>query len=328
MRIGIVGELNKNGLSHKTYDSILKVKNLRLENLALEIDLILLDALDKTLEALPCDQVLVYDQITGDDLTGKTVEVIEHYYLNNNPSLVVVAHNNVDSIIPKAVVKMNTDINHTRTITGFLECDEVLFEEKSHKIMVKKLVYGGNVMAHYSIEESAILSFKHNQNSKIELELNNPIINYVDYKGHFDARHINQIEMEYIKEEGLEDSDFVVVLGKGVGSKEAVEEISTWATSIGAAVGGTKKVIDHGWLPIHQLIGQTGHSISPKTCLVIGASGATPFINGIIGSEKIIAINNDNNARIFDYADVGIVEDYKVIISDLTKTFNKLENDK
>lgn len=319
MRIGIVGELDKNGLSHQTYESILRVKNLHLENLPLEIDLILLETLDKSLQALPCDQIFVYDQITGDDLSGKTVEAIEHYYLNNNPSIVVVAHNNVDSIIPKAVIKINSNINHTRTLTGFLECDDILFEEKSHKVMVKKPVYGGNVMAHYSIEETAILSFKYNQKSKVKLELNKPKINYVDHKGHFDTRYINKIEMEYIKEEGLKDSDFVVVLGKGVGSKEAVEEISTWATSIGAVVGGTKKVIDHGWLSIHQLIGQTGHSISPKTCLVIGASGATPFINGIIGSEKIIAVNNDKNARIFDYADVGIVEDYKVVVRELKK---------
>ncbi|MBI9011546.1 MAG: electron transfer flavoprotein subunit alpha/FixB family protein [Clostridiales bacterium] len=326
MRIGIVGELDKNGLSYQTYDSILKVKNLPLENNVLEIDLILLDAEEEDINALPCDSVFVYNQLTGENHIDKTVKAIEDYYLNNDPLLVVVSlDNNTDSIIPKAVIKINTDINHTKMITGFLECDHVLFEENINKVIVTKPVYGGNVMAHYSIEKSAIVSFKHNIKSKTKLELKNPKINFVECQSHFDNHHINSVDMEYIEEEGLEDSDFVVVCGKGVGSKKAVEEIATWAATVGAAIGGTKKVIDHGWLPIHHLIGQTGHTISPKTCLVIGASGATPFINGIIGSEKIIAINNDKNARIFDYADIGIVEDYKVITSGLITTFNELE---
>jgi electron transfer flavoprotein alpha subunit len=327
MRIAIVGELDKNGLSHKTYDSILKVENLLLEKDKLEIDLILIDSNDNNLDALPCNRVFIYNQLTGDNRIDKTVKVIEHYYHNNNPSLVIVAlNNNVDSIIPKTVIKINTDRNQNKIITGFLCCDHISFDESINKVIVSKPVYGGNVMAHYSIERNAILSFKYPVKSKEKLKLNNPDIYYVDYKNHFDNLHINKIEMQYIEAEGLEDSDFVVVCGKGVGSKKSVEEITEWATSIGAVIGGTKKVIDHGWLPIHQLIGQTGHTISPKTCLVIGASGATPFINGIIGSEKIIAINNDRNARIFDYADIGIVEDYKLITNGFITEFNELEN--
>jgi electron transfer flavoprotein alpha subunit len=325
MRIAIVGELNKNGLSHKTYDSILKVKNLPLEHDLLEIDLILIDNTNKNLNTLPCDRIFVYNQLTGTNCIDKTVKVIEHYYQNNKPSLVIVSLNShVDSIIPKTVIKINT--NHNLMINGFLECDHVLMEETSNRLIVCKPVYGGNVMAYYGIEGTAILSFKHPVKSKEKLELKQPDIHYIDYKDHFNNHHINRIEMEYIEAEGLEDSDFVVVCGKGVGSKQAVEEITEWAASIGAAIGGTKKVIDHGWLPIHQLIGQTGHTISPGICLVIGASGATPFINGIIGSEKIIAINNDKHARIFDYADIGIIEDYKVIRNGLITEFNELGN--
>ncbi len=325
MRIGIVGELNKNGLSHKTYDSILKVKNLPLEHDMLEIDLILIDNTNNNLDTLPCDRVFIYNQLTGANCIDKTVKVIEHYYYDNSPSLVIVALNShVDSIIPKTVIKINT--NHNLMINGYLCCDHILMEETSKRLIVCKPVYGGNVMAHYGIEKAAILSFKHPVKSKEKLELKQPDIHYIDYKDHFNNHHINRIEMEYIEAEGLEDSEFVIVCGKGVGSKKAVEEITEWAASIGAAIGGTKKVIDHGWLPIHQLIGQTGHTISPKTCLVIGASGATPFINGIIGSEKIIAINNDKNARIFDYADIGIIEDYKLITNGFITEFNELEN--
>lgn len=327
MKIGIVGEADKNGLSHKTYDSILKVKNSLEKNESLHIDLILLEASDINLDNLPCDQVFVYDQLTGDNQLAKSVHVIEHYYWNNMPSLIVVAlKNHMDCIIPSAVIKINATLNPSKRITSFLECDHVLVDQSLNKVTVMKAAYGGNVLAHYSIKTSAILSFNHAVKSKLELDHKTPNINYVAYKNHFDNPYINRVEIDYIKDGGLDSSDFVVVCGKGVGSKNAVEDIVKWAESMGAVVGGSKKVIDHGWLSIHQLIGQTGHRISPKICLLLGVSGASAFVNGIIGSKKIIAINTDKNARIFDYADIGVVEDFKVVLEALKLEFNVLEN--
>lgn len=325
MRIGIVGEVLGNRLSPKTYEAIFKAKNLELENDSLKIELILLDSLGIDLTSLPCDEIFLYSNITGNDINKKIVSAIEHYFINSTSSLIIVAlSKDVDSIIPESVVKINSaSIN--RKATGFLQCENIMIDKYSDDIIVVKPVYSGNASAHYCVKDSAIISFEQNTKSDLSLNAGAPKLNLVEFKCECNNNYIQKIEVEQIKSEGLLEADFVVVCGKGVGSKEATEEIAIWAKSVGAAVGGTKKVIDHGWLEIQQLIGQTGQKISPKICLVIGVSGATPFINGIIKSEKIIAVNNDKNARIFDYADIGIVEDYKVVIKGLKEESFVLE---
>lgn len=323
MRIGIVGEVDNNELSRQTYESIMKVSKLSFGNVALEIDLILVDANETYVKTSPCKRVYLYNRLSGNNPVNKTVEVIEHYYQHHNPALVVVAlTRDADSIVPKAAVRINKD--HNNAIAGFLECEDIQAQDK---LCVVKPVYGGNVMAYYSIEHAAIISFNCSRKSEISFQPMTPEINHVDYSCHCPNSDVYDLDVEYITQGGLEDAEFVVVCGRGVGSKEAVEDIANWAATVGAAIGGTKKVIDHGWLKVHQLIGQTGHAISPKTCLVIGASGATPFMNGIVGSEKIIAINNDKSARIFDYADIGIVEDYKVVIEELKSQSTTVEKE-
>lgn len=317
MRVAIVGEFEDEGLSHQTYDLLLKIKNLSQGSDPLEIDLILPDCVDHCLEAFPCHRVFVYKKVTGNHDVARTVDVIKHYCINNKPSLVLVANDKADEIIPKALVKINADSKDSPNISSFLNCDEVLFDEKEGRLIIKKLVYGGNVMAHYNIKTTTIISLKESKKTSKMTVMNKPEIIFVNYTNHFDMDFILKREHEVIKNVGLEEANVVVVVGRGLASKEAVEKVVTWATSIGAVVGGTKKVIDYGWLPIHQLIGQTGHTIAPKLCLVIGASGARPFINGIIDSKKIIAINKDKNARIFDYADIGIVEDYSIVLDEL-----------
>jgi electron transfer flavoprotein alpha subunit len=314
MRIGIIGEFENGSLSRKTYDSIFKVSQLN-NALNLVIDLIVLDASEERLDSLPCDTVFVYDQIRGNDTVGRYIKAIEHYYSHCSPSMIIVCtRNDVELIVPKAATQLSS--------SGFLQCDAIEFDESMDKFIISKSVYGGNAQAHYSIEKTAILSFNHNQKIKEKLNAKNTSIKNIDYKCSCNNDFIANKEIDYIEEQGLEKSEFVIVCGRGIGNKAAVEEICRWAETVGAAVGGTKKVVDHGWLSIHQLIGQTGLMIAPKICLVLGASGATPFINGIIGSEKIIAVNSDLNARIFDYADIAVVEDCAVITAGLLEKLN------
>ncbi|MBI9109407.1 MAG: electron transfer flavoprotein subunit alpha/FixB family protein [Spirochaetales bacterium] len=307
MRIAILGEADRNGLSPDTLDSIYRVKQLDMGS-DVKIDLLLLEPIKEHL--LPCDSVFIYNQISGNDTPRKCVKAIEDYNARFDASMIIVStRQDADIIVPGAAIKLKT--------ASFLECDSIGFDILVNKFTVKKSVYGGNAMAHYSIGKPAVISFNHSRKESDKLKNREAGINFMDYRSVCDKKFIRKCETEYIKEQGLRDSDFVVVCGKGLGSKAAVEELSRWAERAGAVVGGTKKVIDHGWLPIHQLIGQTGNTISPELCLVIGASGATPFINGIIGSEKIIAVNNDADARIFDYADIAIVEDSRLIMAGL-----------
>ena len=118
----------------------------------------------------------------------------------------------------------------------------------------------------------------------------------------------------------LADADLVVAGGRGVGSPEAFTElVEGLADQLGAAVGATRAVVDAGWRPYAEQVGQTGKTVNPKAYFAIGISGAVQHLSGMGKSKLIIAINRDAEAPIFKEADFGIVGDVKEIVPALIR---------
>jgi len=121
----------------------------------------------------------------------------------------------------------------------------------------------------------------------------------------------------------VEKADIVVAAGRGVGGPEGVKLLVELAKAIGGTVGGSKKVTDAGWLPVDRQIGQTGKTVRPTLYIGVGVSGAIQHIFGMKESKIIVAINSDPNAPIFEYADYGIVGDYRQVIQALLELLNQ-----
>jgi electron transfer flavoprotein alpha subunit len=132
-----------------------------------------------------------------------------------------------------------------------------------------------------------------------------------------------KIVKDVTKKVNLADAHVVVAGGKGMGDLQGFQLIHELADSIGATVGGTRDVVEAGWLPHEQQIGQTGETITPKIYFAIGISGAIQHIVGMKNSEFIIAINKDPEAPIFDVATYGIVGDAMEIVPKLIKQFKE-----
>ena len=124
----------------------------------------------------------------------------------------------------------------------------------------------------------------------------------------------------------LEDADVVVAGGRGFGSAETFDDLVVGlADALGAGVGSTRAVVDAGWRPYGEQIGQTGKTVAPRLYLALAVSGAVQHLSGMNRSKVIVAVNKDADAPIFRVADYGIVGDVLEVVPALQEAVAGLD---
>ena len=142
----------------------------------------------------------------------------------------------------------------------------------------------------------------------------NAIFNWIDIdkiENHIEI--INKIKKSQNAKD-INSAQIIVCGGAGACKDNGFTLIYQLAQKLNGAVAGSREAFEKGYIAKSQQIGQTGKTVAPMLYIAVGISGANQHLAGIKNSDKIIAINNDKNAPIFEHADVGIVGDlFKVL---------------
>lgn len=122
-------------------------------------------------------------------------------------------------------------------------------------------------------------------------------------------------DLKNVTRDPLAEARRVLVVGQG--GEADNQEIAMLAEKLGAEVGYSRARVMNGGVDAEKVIGISGHLLAPEVCIVVGASGAAALMVGVRNSKFVVAINHDASAAVFSQADVGVVDDWKVVLEAL-----------
>ena len=207
------------------------------------------------------------------------------------------------------------------------DCVAIDLDGVAKILTVERPVYGGKVISKVALDSTPILTLRPNIFRGIgpntirsgEVEFRELVLGD-------DAvlLKIKEISREIGGSLDITEARIVVSGGLGMQNKENFKLIEELANVLGAAVGASRPVVDSGWRPYSNQVGQTGRTVAPDLYIACGISGAIQHLAGMSSSRYIVAINRDPNAPIFSVADYGIVGDVLEVLPLLTQEFRKI----
>jgi len=184
----------------------------------------------------------------------------------------------------------------------------------------KRPIYAGNAIVSVSVpENSKVVATVRTASYRAVDTTNDAPIEAVSPAAAI-PDHTRFIELKTAESDrpDLQTAARVVSGGRALASSENFELIYKLADTIGAGVGASRAAVDAGYVPNDMQVGQTGKIIAPDLYVAIGISGAIQHLTGIKDAGTIVAINKDEEAPIFEVADIGLVGDLFTLVPELT----------
>lgn len=204
-----------------------------------------------------------------------------------------------------------------------LATDATGVEVADGRVLIDRPLYAGKAFARLEIDASPVLvSLRPNVFPARERGASGEVVRFapdVDPAGW----SVRVVDRQHASEGAVDVAEASVIVSGGRGMKDPANwgllEALRDALGPGVALGASRAVVDAGWRPHGEQVGQTGKTVAPKLYVAVGISGAIQHLAGMSSSKVIVAINKDADAPIFKVADYGVVGDLFEIVPKLTE---------
>lgn len=244
-------------------------------------------------------------------------EVLSQTVKEQNPDIVLLANTALaKDIAPRIAGRMC--LGCVSDVTGMSKTDG--------KVIYTRPAYGGTILEHIEVEGTAVVTVRNGSFPKPEAASNAGV---TEKKVEIPADAVKAKIVDTVKEisesVNLEEAQVIVSGGRGMGNAENFKLVEELARVLGGVVGATRPAIEDGWISRAHQVGQSGKIVAPKLYIACGISGATQHTSGMSGSNYIVAINKDEDAPIFEIANIGIVGNVTEILPVMIEEMKKVK---
>lgn len=244
-------------------------------------------------------------------------KIITEFAKETGASIIIIPNTSLGKdIAPRIAAKLDAG----------LAMDCISLDIKDNEIIVTRPIYAGKVLLDVKLN-SAVKIFTLRPNvftAAIVGESKAEIISV-----NVDNPDLSTKVVDIKKSEGkldVAEAEIIVSGGRGMKGAEHFNLVEELAQLLGAASGASRAVVDAGWRPHSEQVGQTGKTVSPTLYIALGISGAIQHLAGMRSSKYIVAINKDKDAPIFQIADYGIVGDIFEIVPAMIEEIKKIKS--
>ncbi len=241
-----------------------------------------------------------------------------------NPAAVLMGHTlNNQNLAPKLAYQTGMEV--------ITDCIQLAIEAGTGGLHCFKPVYGAKFIATFRLEKKPFLvtlrskawSPSAPRATKGEVIPFAPVLEGVSIK----VESAKRVKEENIN---LSKADAIVSAGRGVKDAEGLSRLSGLVNILGAyfsrvELGASRPIVDAHLVPSSRQVGLTGEKVAPELYIAIGISGSLQHVTGILGAKKIVAINSNPKAPIFQIADYGVAGDFEEVVPALIKKLEELK---